>query len=124
MKAVEIYTPKEVAQLLRVGPNRVYEMCHQRLIPHVRLGRRILIPRRAFERWLDGELVRCELGLGDPAPGSAIANASGPSDAHRGTARRSPQMSEPSEPAAIHGRQAGSDSKEQDHIRHRPSARQ
>jgi hypothetical protein len=36
----------------------VYEACRRGEFPHVRIGRRIRIPRRCFEAWLNGgELV-------------------------------------------------------------------
>ena len=51
----DILTVEEVAQLLRIGRNTAYECVRQGSIPSVRLGRRILIPRVALERILEGE---------------------------------------------------------------------
>lgn len=45
--------PAEAAQLLGIGRNAVFDLCRAGVIPHMRLGRRILIPRRLFEEWLE-----------------------------------------------------------------------
>jgi excisionase family DNA binding protein len=50
--APEVLTAEEAAQLLRVSPSHLYEMCRQGVIPHRRLGRRIIISRQALMEWL------------------------------------------------------------------------
>jgi excisionase family DNA binding protein len=47
------YTVAEVAQLLGLSRDRVYELVRCNRIPSKRLGRRIVIPRKPFERWLE-----------------------------------------------------------------------
>ncbi|MDX1935248.1 MAG: helix-turn-helix domain-containing protein [Capsulimonadales bacterium] len=42
-----------VAQSLGVKPGRVYQMAKRRQIPFVYVGRRIYIPQRAWNRWID-----------------------------------------------------------------------
>lgn len=49
----EILTIAETATLLRISPNRTYELARQGVIPTVRLGRRIIVPRRLLNDWLD-----------------------------------------------------------------------
>lgn len=47
-----VLTVVEVAEFLRIDPNRCYELCRQGVIPHVRLGRRIRILRDALLAWM------------------------------------------------------------------------
>lgn len=47
------YTVPEVAQLLGLSIDKVYELVRANIIPHLRLGRRIIIPRKRFEAWLN-----------------------------------------------------------------------
>ena len=41
----------EIAQRLAIGRLAVYTMLEQGIIPGIRLGRRWIIPRHAYERW-------------------------------------------------------------------------
>ncbi len=50
-----VLTVPEAAQLLRISRNLAYELVQQNALPHVRLGRRILIPRRVLEGWMERE---------------------------------------------------------------------
>ena len=51
-------TVKEAAALLRVKKSRAYELINQNIIPHVRMGQAIRIPRDSFLRWLnDGQAL-------------------------------------------------------------------
>jgi excisionase family DNA binding protein len=43
----------EVARLLRIGRNTVYELVGKNEIPHRRLGKQIRFSRAALMRWLD-----------------------------------------------------------------------
>ena len=45
-------TPTDAAQQLRIGRTKMYALLHQRVIPSVRLGRKILIPTQALTDWL------------------------------------------------------------------------
>ncbi|HXH05386.1 MAG TPA: helix-turn-helix domain-containing protein [Vicinamibacterales bacterium] len=54
------YTVEEAAQLCQLSPDAVYEACRRGEFPHVRIGRRIRIPRRRFEAWLNGGEVAAE----------------------------------------------------------------
>ena len=44
----------ETAALLRVSRNTAYSLISQRKIPSVRLGKRILVPKRALMALVDG----------------------------------------------------------------------
>jgi len=41
----------EIAKQLRIGRLAVYAMLEQRIIPGIRLGRRWIITRHAYEQW-------------------------------------------------------------------------
>ena len=47
-------TVTEAAELLGVSRNSLYEAVRRNEIPHLRIGRRIVIPRRQLENMLDG----------------------------------------------------------------------
>lgn len=48
----ELLTVAEAAQVLRISRNLTYELVHQGRLPHLQLGRRILVPRRALDLWI------------------------------------------------------------------------
>jgi len=48
-------TPEELASYLGIGRNSVYKLISEEQFPTVRVGRRILIPIRNVNRWLNGE---------------------------------------------------------------------
>ena len=45
----------EAAELLGIGRNLAYELVRENRLPHVKLGRRILVPRRGLEDWIARE---------------------------------------------------------------------
>jgi len=51
-----LLTVREAAAFLRIGRNTCYELIRQRRIPHVRLGRRFLIPRYGLEQWIASQV--------------------------------------------------------------------
>jgi excisionase family DNA binding protein len=48
----EVLTPTEAAAILRIGRSTMYELIRAGAVPSVRLGRRLIIPRRAVEQLL------------------------------------------------------------------------
>ena len=50
--ANDTLTVEEIAKRLRIGRNQAYEAVRSGVEPSIRLGRRILVPRVAFERLL------------------------------------------------------------------------
>jgi excisionase family DNA binding protein len=48
-----VWTAKELAQLLGTTRKAVYAQASRQRLPAVRLGRRILFPVAAVERWLN-----------------------------------------------------------------------
>jgi excisionase family DNA binding protein len=53
---------EEAADLLGIGREKTRLLCNSGVIPSLRLGRRLVIPRARFLRWLD-----------DPASQEALA---------------------------------------------------
>ena len=43
----------EVQEALGIGRNSVYDLVNRADFPKIRMGRKIIIPRDAFLRWLD-----------------------------------------------------------------------
>jgi len=50
-----VLTVADVIAATGLSRGAVYDAVRRREIPSVRVGRRVLIPRHAFERWLAGE---------------------------------------------------------------------
>lgn len=46
-------TVPEVARLLGLGRNQTYALARAGRLPVIRLGKRLLVPRAALERWLE-----------------------------------------------------------------------
>jgi len=46
---VLVYTPEEATRALKLSRNTIYSLLRENRIAHVRIGRRILIPRSAIE---------------------------------------------------------------------------
>ena len=51
----QAYTPEEVARILGLHPNSVYQMLKNGELPGVKAGRKWLVSKRRFHGWLDGE---------------------------------------------------------------------
>jgi len=49
---------REAAQTLGIGRDRCYALVHAGQLPSVSIGRRLLIPRAALERWVLDEAAR------------------------------------------------------------------
>ena len=47
-----LFTVPEAARLLRISRNLTYELVRRNVLPHIHLGRRILIPRRELNQWV------------------------------------------------------------------------
>lgn len=50
----EVLNVEQVADLLGVGRNSVYEAANRGEIPHRRIGRRLIFSRTAVMEWLQG----------------------------------------------------------------------
>ncbi len=47
----------EVMQMMGVGRDRAYEIIKRKEFPSIQVGRRYLVHKEVFEKWLKGELV-------------------------------------------------------------------
>jgi excisionase family DNA binding protein len=59
-------TLPEVARMLGVTPARAYQLCHSGVLPHIRRGRRLLVPADAWRRWVNEETDRAMAALDRP----------------------------------------------------------
>jgi excisionase family DNA binding protein len=48
----DTYTVPEVGRRLGIGRKQAYDAAKRGDIPTIRIGRRVLVPKPAFERWL------------------------------------------------------------------------
>jgi len=48
-----VYTVKETAQVLNMGLNNAYCLVNSKDFPKIQVGRKILIPKKALEKWLE-----------------------------------------------------------------------
>jgi len=53
LPAAEVYTVRQVAALLGINLGGAYELIRTGRIPAKRLGKRWIVPRRAFHDWLN-----------------------------------------------------------------------
>ncbi len=73
----------EVAAILRVSRNLVYELIAEGELPVIRLGRVIRVPRDALERWIEREVDSAVAAEGDHS-GAVYLPAQPALDARRG----------------------------------------
>jgi excisionase family DNA binding protein len=52
MNEKSCYSVKEVAQVMGIGENNAYELTRRKDFPKIQIGRRIVIPIEAFNKWL------------------------------------------------------------------------
>lgn len=55
MAGSDLLTVSEAALRLRISTGLAYELIRQERLPHVHLGRRVLVPSAALEAWLEHE---------------------------------------------------------------------
>jgi len=48
-----VLTPNEARKLIRCSRGKIYSLIKEERIPHIHLGRKIIIPRESFLRWVD-----------------------------------------------------------------------
>lgn len=61
---MEFFSTRDIARLLRISQRRAYELMVSRVVPSVRLGKRIVAPKPAFDAWCKAQvseaLASCE----------------------------------------------------------------
>ncbi|HZL58981.1 MAG TPA: helix-turn-helix domain-containing protein [Stellaceae bacterium] len=53
--AAKTYSVEEAARLLGIGRNHAYEAAKRGDIPCIKIGKRVLVPKAALDRLLDGK---------------------------------------------------------------------
>jgi excisionase family DNA binding protein len=49
----QVYSPQDVAEILGVSKEHIHRQIRAGLMPHKRVGRRVVIPCKMFEMWLN-----------------------------------------------------------------------
>lgn len=49
-----ILTAKEAAVIMRVSPSAMYQLVRENRVPHIKVGKRKVIPAARLYAWLDG----------------------------------------------------------------------
>jgi excisionase family DNA binding protein len=47
-----VYNASEASKVLNIGMNKMYELVNNNQIPFIRVGRKILIPKKELNKWL------------------------------------------------------------------------
>ena len=50
------YTVLEIADILRIGKSKAYELCDEGLFRIIRIGRSVRVSKTSFDEWLDNNL--------------------------------------------------------------------
>lgn len=66
-------TVDEVAKLLGVGRNNAYKAIEEGKIPSIRIGKRLVVPKQALDRLLNGEVAGAGDAVGSITTGSQPA---------------------------------------------------
>lgn len=48
-----VLTVKEAAGILRISSSKMYQLLRENMVPHLKLGNRVVIPRTRFMNWID-----------------------------------------------------------------------
>jgi excisionase family DNA binding protein len=48
-----VYTVKELSKILDIGMNSAYCLVNSRDFPKIIVGRKILIPKKSLDQWID-----------------------------------------------------------------------
>lgn len=54
---MEYLPPKQVCKIIPIGERRLYALVRENRIPHVRLGKRILVRPESVQEWLRSQEV-------------------------------------------------------------------
>lgn len=49
---LEFYKATYIAKCLGLSRQRIYQLCDEGVLPHLRIGQSIVFPARAWEQWL------------------------------------------------------------------------
>ena len=57
-KSTEVFTVSQVSKFLNVGITKAYELCHSKGFPVVQIGRKLLVPRKQLDLWLEEQTTK------------------------------------------------------------------
>lgn len=49
---------EETAKYLGIGRNKAYELVGSGIIPHIKLGNRLRVPRKILESWISEQIIK------------------------------------------------------------------
>lgn len=55
-----VLVASDIAEALNTGINTAYALMHREDFPSIRIGRKLVVPRDAFLRWLDRQTEKAE----------------------------------------------------------------
>ena len=55
---IVIYDTKDIQRILKLGKNNVYELFKLPNFPVIRVGRKYLVPKDEFEKWIKNSLYK------------------------------------------------------------------
>jgi excisionase family DNA binding protein len=51
------YTVKQFAKIMNIGMNAAYDLVHSKNFPKLVVGKKILVPKKALEQWIDKNIA-------------------------------------------------------------------
>lgn len=52
----DVLTVAQLGKYLNIGTSKAYQLCHTSTFPVVRLGKKMLIPRKQLDAWLEQQI--------------------------------------------------------------------
>lgn len=59
-----LWNVRDVAQYLKTTPQGIYKLVERRLLPHVRLGKRLLFDPKVIRSWIQSRAVEVKENIG------------------------------------------------------------
>ncbi|HOG00992.1 MAG TPA: helix-turn-helix domain-containing protein [Clostridia bacterium] len=52
-----VLTVKEAAVILRISSSKMYQLLREGMVPHIKLGNRVVVPRAKFLNWIESATI-------------------------------------------------------------------
>lgn len=52
-----VLTVKEAAVILRISSSKMYQLLREGMVPHIKLGNRVVVPRAKFLNWIENATI-------------------------------------------------------------------
>lgn len=52
-----VYSVQEAAKLIGISSSKMYELIRNDEVPHLNVGKRVVIPKHRFNEWVDTKVV-------------------------------------------------------------------